>query len=145
MEEKKELTHKGLLYWHRKAMGRIPVSKDEWLVLYPGYNSFNYSDIEYIYRQCKDHFDRGVLTFYGISVRDGKFIETGDLAKITVKELDKILDNTYNPETLDDLSNPSIVNALYVKQAAARKEKLAEAKGVEADSIDEVKENKDTL
>lgn len=141
MEEVKK--HKCLLYWHRKAMGSLPINaKGDKMILYPGYNSFNYDDLAYIYKTAKMHFDSGVLSLYNIKVKDGKFVETEDLSKLNITELDKILSQTYNPVTLNDLSDPVIVNALYTKQADSRKNKLKEAKGTESDNIDEVKEVK---
>lgn len=141
MEDTKK--RKCLLYWHKKAMGNLPLSDDgRHMILYPGYNSFDYADIQYIYDTAKSHIDRKVLTFYGIAVKDGKFVETIDLKKLSLAELDSILSQTYNPDTLNDLSDPGIIAAVYTKQASERKQKLKEAKGTEADNIDEVKEEK---
>jgi len=148
MEELKVLDHKCLLYWHRKSMGSLPLPDGKRLTLFPGYNAFDYSALDGkcgIYNQCKDLIDNGFITFEFVTVRETekglKITESGTLSDLTVKELDKILSETYNPDTLNILSDPSIVNAMYSKQAVARKKKLSEAVGTEADNIKEVKEN----
>lgn len=138
--EEKLNTHKCLLYWHRRSMGRIPCGHDKYLVVYPGYNTFDSDCIQGIYHNCSDLIKLGVIELVGITMNGTEVEEDFTLNKLPAKRFNAILENTYNPETLDDLSDPSIVNAMYINNTVNRKLKIKEAVGTEADTIDVVEE-----
>jgi len=138
--EELQENHKCLLYWHNRNMHSIPVKvagkKRERLVLYPGYNTVDSIYLESIFKNCEEIIDSGRLEVKGVTYKDGKIIESFFLSKCSAKEFAKILSATYNPNTLDDLADPNIVNALLTNSATTRKQKLSEAVGNEADNIE---------
>lgn len=132
--------HTCLLYWHSRNVARIPLGiskgKRRHLILYPGYNAFNSADIKNIYTQCQGHIESGMLELKFMDISDeGKIKETKKLEKLSSKELAKILEATYNPETLDLLSRPDVVPAAYVSLVKDRQTKISQAVGNEADNL----------
>lgn len=131
------LDHKCLLYWHNRSLASIPVSSEKRLALFPGYNAFDYSQLDYIIKQCGDLIESRMITLWGIEVKaDGKTVETKTLSKVDMKELNRILEATYSEETISALSNPDIVPAVYARYGVERSVKLREAIGTEADNIE---------
>jgi len=144
-KENEVVDHKCLIYWHKRGACSIPVKrvgKDVSRVnLLPGYNTVDFSTIEFIAAQCKDAIAQKYLTFYGMDVSyddDGKVTvkETVTLDKLSATELRKIVNETVNPATLDDLNNPDVVGVKNQDIAEKRKEKLKEATGLEPETID---------
>ena len=138
VEEMQE-NHKCLLYWHARNMHSIPVvagNVTDRVILYPGYNSVDSIYLDSIFRECKDIIDSGRLEVKGCTYKDGKVIESFYLSKCSAAEFAKILSATYTPNTLLDLADASIVSPLLTGYATARKKKLDEAVGNEADNIE---------
>jgi hypothetical protein len=144
-KESDVLDHKCLVYWHKKGACSIPVRRVDNEVqrvnLLPGYNTVDFSAISFIAEQCKDVISQKYLTFYGMDISfddDGHAIvkETVTLDRLSGTELRKIVNETVNPVTLDDLNNPDVVGVKNQDIAEKRKEKLKEATGLEPETID---------
>lgn len=131
------LDHKCLLYWHSRSLHSIPLKNDKRLYIFPGYNAFDFSELDNIVKECKDLIDSRMITLWGIEFKaNGNPYEVKTLSKIDMKELNRILDATYSEDTLAVLSNPDVVPAVYSRYAVERSVKLKEATGTEADNIE---------
>ena len=131
--------HKCLLYWHARNMGSIPLvnGKDQRrMILYPGYNTVDSVYLESIFKECADQIESGKLEVKGCTYKDGKVIESFQLAKVSAKEFMKILSCTYSPDALLDLADANNVPALLTTSATSRRKALDEATGNEPDNIE---------
>lgn len=131
------LDHKCLLYWHSRSLHSIPLKEGKRLNVFPGYNAFDFSQLEKIAKECKVEIESKMITLWGIEFKaNGTPYEVKTLSKIDIKELNKILEATYSEDTLAVLSNPDVVPAVYARYAVERSVKLREAVGTEADNIE---------
>lgn len=128
---KPQRAHKVLVLWKENRILRVSLGNGRHETFLQGYNTIDDSDLEAFYKENKALIKSGRLVAQGVTFTEGEdgavsIKDDAFLVRASGKTLRDVVGKTFNPKTLEDLSNPDVVSAHNTLMAIQRSKELSD-------------------